>query len=905
VRRSWLRLFWAGVLICGAIVGYLVISGVGDRLLHQEIETQLSRLLAGPVEIAQVDVRFENGLLIEAHGLEAYPHPDGGSPSLRANRVLAWVDILAVLVGRLELSTLILEGLQIRIEQRADGSFLGLPLPAMPATPKGSPETSFSERIVKQLESLDPAATAFLEDFRAADRIEVHDGSATWIDHGTLDEAGTPRELRVELVSGTGVRNWLSDGIELDWSGVFVDGQRTPFPFQIGVRRDESEYFEWKASFSRIPLETAETPLVVIEDRDGLPATLDASFVLTTLNPGTRRLTFEGAVLDAELRLRRSGSIIEHDNLKFFVQAEFDEHRVRISKGRMSGERLGFEFKAAIDRPIRPSATARIESRMLGARIAGIRDLARQYQADFEIALAISRLIESVPSGRIRYLEVAGTAEFQRWLDLTTGRTRELPDDFLFGGGLDQIVFDLADGETIKDLAGEIDWVEDRISLRNMAGIYRGQPLPELNAVFDGVSHLIRTAEAVPPVQTSPPAIPGAAPLIEIFKPSDPDALPPVRAIGLAIDHLDHPIVRFPLRDLRVLIEPLRHGVHLNIREGTWGGAAITGDIAWFADPKAPSIDALLTLGPPPIKTPEPEVEETATLPPPPGRWASGRFELEFRPRPTLPFKTATGFFRLDDADLLGHEVEIQLSPRGQAAIRTKIGLRDPESIELDLSFAITDATLEGMSEFVALPPDLATGQIGATGTLTGRIRTDESFVAELDGSVRIQAKNGLVRTNLPLLLRLGKATEGYNPFADADELAYESMVGTLDINHGQLRMENFELEGPLRVYANVRLDTNQSPGRIRAIVGIFLFRTPNQIFSSIPLLKLFLPGSDRGLIGAYFKVKGPLDAPDVDALTLKTLMSSVPDAIKAPFKAMRFLFGSSDSDNDNDDNDP
>ncbi len=133
MRLSWLRLFWAGVLILGAIIVYFATSGAGDRLLHREVETQLSRLLAGQVKIARVDVRFEDGLLIEARGLEAYPNPDGGAPSLRASRVLAWVDILAVLVGRLELSTLILEGPRIRIEQRADGSFVGLPLPPMPA----------------------------------------------------------------------------------------------------------------------------------------------------------------------------------------------------------------------------------------------------------------------------------------------------------------------------------------------------------------------------------------------------------------------------------------------------------------------------------------------------------------------------------------------------------------------------------------------------------------------------------------------------------------------------------------------------------------------------------------------------------------------------------------------------
>ena len=82
-----------------------------------------------------------------------------------------------------------------------------------------------------------------------------------------------------------------------------------------------------------------------------------------------------------------------------------------------------------------------------------------------------------------------------------------------------------------------------------------------------------------------------------------------------------------------------------------------------------------------------------------------------------------------------------------------------------------------------------------------------------------------------------------------------------------------------------------------RLVVGIFLFRTPNQIFANLPLVKFFLPGSERGLIGAYFEVKGPVNEPDVDALPLQTLMSSVPDAIKAPFKVMRFLFNRGSDD--------
>ena len=304
-------------------------------------------------------------------------------------------------------------------------------------------------------------------------------------------------------------------------------------------------------------------------------------------------------------------------------------------------------------------------------------------------------------------------------------------------------------------------------------------------------------------------------------------------------------------------------------------------------------------LGPPPIPpadSPDGASEEAASVLDAStvnsNRWGEGRFEFAFRPRPSLPFQSAVGFFRLDEANLVGNEIEIELAPSGQAALRAGIDLRDPESIGLDLSFAITEATFDGLSEFVVLPPKLVTGDVGVTGSLTGLVRPDTSFIAELDGRIRVEATNGRIKTSLPLLLRLGKASEGYNPFANEDELQYESMTGTLDLEHGQLTIEDFEIEGPLRVFANARLDTNRQPGYIRAVVGIFLFRTSGQILDNIPLVRSFLPGSERGLIGAYFEVEGPVDEPRVEALPLQTLMSSVPSAIKAPFKVLRFLFG-------------
>ena len=441
----------------------------------------------------------------------------------------------------------------------------------------------------------------------------------------------------------------------------------------------------------------------------------------------------------------------------------------------------------------------------------------------------------------------------------------------------------------VEALRGEIEWTGDRIIFRNGTGLFRGTRLPQMDAVLNCVSHLVRTSASARTITRKTPDIPGLSPLGQIIKPRNPQLLPPVKAVGLAIDYLEHPILRWPLRDLRVLVEPLRRGVEITVREGTWGGAAVSGEVVWFNDPTTPSVSATLNLSPPP--SPEPGAETEPTQAVAIDRWGAGRFEMEFRPRRWLPFQRATGHFRLEGTDLIGDELDIQVANQGTIAARLTLGLEDPESVGFDTTFALTEGRMAEVAPFVALPAELATGEIGATGGLAGRIRPGRPFISELDGRVRAEAREGQVFTNLPLMFRLAKATEGYNPFADKTALEYETMNGSFDFVQGVISVQNFEIEGPLRVFARADIDTNPRPVTIRGVVGIFLFRKPNQILESLPVLKYFLPGSERGLIGTYFRVDGPLAEPEVDALPLQSLMSGVPSAIKAPFKAIRFLF--------------
>ena len=899
MRPSWMRLFWLTVVLAGAVAGYLVSSGLGTRLLHDEIEVQLTRLLEGPVGIGSVEVRWDDGLQVEARDVSAYPNPiEGAPPVLRARRIIAWVDLVSLLIGRLELSTLMLEGPHVRLIQNLDGSFAGLPIPAPRDYPdEGLEDRSAAEQVFARIAELDLQADAAVTRFRAADRIEIVDGTLEWIGPASANENETATRLRIELLTGQAERHWLSEDIAVDFRGVFIDGRHTPFPFEVGIHREAGSHFAWTLGLSRIPLDAAEGPLASFEGIAGLTGTLDARFRLHTADDGLHRLSIDGQVDDASIALSRSQTILKQEKVQIDAELIIDPVRVRLASSRLAGPNLEIQFQGSIGRPIRPASRVRIESRTRGIDLERFRDYARSIEDQSSTALTISRLTERVRSGNVRYIEVAGTAPLRRWQSLASGKARELPKGFVLGGAFDSVHLESGPDNQIDGLEGEVEWVGDQIVFRNGRGRYRGEALPEINAVLNGVSHLVRTQPEERALNISPPALPGLKPFFEILRPRDPDALPPIKAIGLAIDELEHPIFRWPFRDLKVLIEPLRRGVEITVRDGIWGGARVSGEVVWFNDRSAPSVSATLTL-----KERIPTASETVGSVKPKraldsdsaraaGRWGSGQFEMSFRPRRFLPFELATGFLRLDKTELLLDELELTVKEQGTIAARMGIDFDSETSVGFDVSFALTDGRLAQIGPFVALPADLARGGIDATGSLTGRVRPNENFIADLTGKVRAEAVTGRVKSNLPLMFRLAKATEGYNPFANEDELQFESMEGTFVIDRGTVSVEDFEIEGPLRVFARADIVTNAKPPEIRAVVGIFLFRRPNAILESLPLVRSFLPGSDRGLIGTYFNVEGALAEPEIAALPLQTLMTSVPDVIKAPFKVLRMLF--------------
>ncbi|MBW2498430.1 MAG: hypothetical protein JRF61_14245 [Deltaproteobacteria bacterium] len=922
VRRSWVRLFSAAVLMVAVAAGYVVSSGLGERLLHREIERQLTRLLRGPVAIEEVILHFDQGLRLEALGLEAFPGADPlEPPAVRAPRVLAEIDSFALLIGRLELGSLVFEGPQFLVKRAQDGSISNLPIAlwARTAPDEGTTAPAGAEGLLARIETLDAVTTDLLEEIDVANRLEVRSGTVHWIDHSAEDEGGAIIDVRLELLEGVVERSWLSDSVRLDWSAVFLDGQHAPFPIELSIEGNPASGYDWQLGLSQVPVDLVELPPEPIAGLDDLSGTLAVNAHLTKLLSGVHLLELSGALHDARLVLPRSGTKLGRARIDWDASIELDGGQLHLSRVHIADVDLEIDLSGSIARPIRPTSLARFESRVAGLELEDIVSLARSLESESETALAITRMTRRVEGGQIDHVFAAGTARLDQWEALASAGSDTLPDGFMLGGAFREITVVASPEARLQSLQGEVEWVGDQIGLRNLTARYRDQPLPELDLVIDGVSHLFAASDPFVFETLPPPALPGIGPLAELIKPRDPDALPPVRAIGLAIEELEHPLLRFPMRDLRVYVEPLRRGLQLNIREGRWGEVPIRGEAVFFNDPESPSVSASVVAGPlsPPTGGPanEPIQDEDIALDggfaPEPGmptptptpaaappealaksaHWGRGRFEVAFRPRPKIPFENAQGFFHLEAGDLHLKEVEIELVESGEAAARAVLDLTRTETVGIDLSFALTDGDITTLSPALAIPADLATGQLQATGSIRGDLRPHTLLIAEVEGEVRAEAREGTVRTKVPLLFRLTQASEGYNPFAKDDELSYESMRATVEIDRGELTAEDFVLEGPLRVFASARIGTTRKPADIRAVVGIFLFRAADSILDNLPLVRALLPGSEHGLIGAYFEVEGPIAEPEVDSLPMKTLISSVPGAITAPFKVLRFLF--------------
>ena len=272
-------------------------------------------------------------------------------------------------------------------------------------------------------------------------------------------------------------------------------------------------------------------------------------------------------------------------------------------------------------------------------------------------------------------------------------------------------------------------------------------------------------------------------------------------------------------------------------------------------------------------------------------RWAIGRFSVGELASDRLPVSSILAGFALDGSDLVVSNLEGRLTPKGLVSGRLIFGLAEVDFLPVELEFQIEKGDADPITRSIGFRDGFAEGRLGAHGNLEGVLRPGLPLLAELDGSIRFEARHGAIHQGVPLVAALSHALEGLNPIDAGEALRFETLESNLEFDRGRISTEDLHLDGPLRIFISGSFDVAR-PGRaIDAEIGIFLFRQVDKILGKLPVIKFLIPGGhQKGLFGAYFKASGELGEPELRALKMRTLTEGIllPDLIKTPFRAIR-----------------
>ena len=128
---------------------------------------------------------------------------------------------------------------------------------------------------------------------------------------------------------------------------------------------------------------------------------------------------------------------------------------------------------------------------------------------------------------------MGGSAPFERWAGVFTGRSRQLPNDLAAVLEVADLSYELPNGGLLSNFRARADWFGDRLRVREATAEIDGTPMPRLNLSISGIGRFLDSFASRPERRRMPRAtedLPGVRPMWEIFRPKEteePRAQPP------------------------------------------------------------------------------------------------------------------------------------------------------------------------------------------------------------------------------------------------------------------------------------------------------------------------------------------------------------------------------------------
>jgi len=919
LRRSALRTAAAAGLFALALAaGFLVSSQFGQRWMREEAELQLARMLEADVQIDRVAVRFRYGLEIHGAGIRVeYPAHDGNA--LSAARIAVSFDTLRLLTGRVRIARLEVDGLQLDLRRDREGVWSPGYFPSSSQLAARRTDKSEFEGATAPVRRLIETAHFLLRGQRVAEHIVLRDGVVTLLDARPRAGASSTAALRLDDIHGTLDRSWLRGESDLALSATWVGPKGRPAPVEVSGRwRDANRDLNLAIAFTGIELASLRPYLVAASRSSDLAGRVSGVIAIVTprRDRGLVELdwSFDGLQSDLQLGSTRLHMTSPLETLN--AQLSIEPRRVRLESARLQGKRAVLKLSGSAERPLGRESLATVRASLSRTELADLRRLASGLPpAEAEPLLL---LLDRIRSGHITKVGVRGGTTLEQWIHLFEGRLDQLPSTLRLIADIEDVTFGTSPTDTIRDVSARVTWSGQTFEIHGLQGSYNEQPLPRTDLAVDGITRLLANIPEAERLTRQASPLPGLGTLWDIVRGEpDPDARQPRSPVHLTLDQLQHPALRWPIRDAEIEIDPTERDLHVSITRGFWAGKPIRGEAILARGPspelrvelvlaEAPPLDAEPAPPAGPDADPELEAASSGDRASPSdlaererdAPWASGRFasaDIEAGP---IGFHQVEGAFELRGSTLAVSDIEASLRGGGRLEGSASFALDRPDEVAIGVDFAARNAEAERVARLFGLGRSFASGRADMMGTLSGPLQPGTGLITGLVGSIAIDARSGKLQQKVPLLAAVAHAIEGWSPGAARKAIHYERIETRIDFDRGFISTEEFALEGPLRILASGSIDLNETGSPVDATIGLFLLRQADWLLGDIPLVNLFVPGSDRGLIGAYFEASGPAADPELRAMPMKSIADGLPlpPVLRQPFDALQALFAGRDT---------
>lgn len=863
------------VLLISAAAGLYTAATLAPERLRLLIERRLAEASGGPCRLERLRVVPGLPLKLEGGGLALW---EGG---LRVDRAVARVSIAAALLGEFRLARLELEGARLRL------AWEGAPVP---------PWLDASDREAEQAReavglappaavaaAIESVSEAILEGPLVADTLRVHDSRLVF----DGPRGGDSPLLVLEIREGEVFHSRLRGVSELAAHTRLLAGDRDRGALEWHAARERggSLHLELAASALDLGWLAAGVEATPVRPAGSLSGTAEYRI------PESGHATVDVALTVSDFRWlsAESGEAVSPaGRVEGSLRAALDDAHLEVSEAHFAGENLTLDVDAVLARPFDLGANLGLSVRF------GDIDLPRARRLLSTLPPPVGERAEAMTAalsgGRLAALGARGAATLQGWRDLLSGHAESLPRNFTLEARLEGLDVDLGEGDRLEQVSAELLWKGDRLKIRRAAAQRGGVPLPMLDLELDGISHLFAADLSRRVPASDEIHLTGMRSLLSLFEGRGGGETRPPR-VRLEIAKLEHPALLWPIEDLELEMGPEQEELVADVPHFLWAQVPFRGELRWTSDPEhvvvrfeAAAQTELPDVATQPIEPPH--VEPGVTPGPsqaPEGRvWGAGRFEIGPLDSSLWRHEWLRGQFEAVRSEVRFHALEAQLVPRGHLQGSGQLDLGHAGALPYRAEFVARDLDAAALLAQAGLGQGFVTGDVELTGKLEARHEPGALPFVHLSGSLDIEARNGTIQRELPVLLALTLASKGLDFTPNRKNVRYERISIPMQISEGMVSTEAFELDGPdVRVFASGTLDVARPPHRVDAEVAVFLFRPVDRAIGAIPVLNTILLGDFDNLVAAYFELDGPWEDPVAESKPLRTFTRGSLDVMK------------------------